>query len=334
MPAGPGSRSSTSPTRDPTTLVRRQQRADDRCPRSPADPLHRRERLDRRSGRGHRADAARRIALDRRERGSRARPCGAGSGRGPLVGNCHRTARDRAGGARGHPRRGGNAAFDADDARRQLLSAAAVGIVRRQGDRVTLPETGLVALDAATGERLWRTTFWGSWVESTPTLAGGVLYVGSSDMSRVSAIDPGEGTVLWRTQVHGWTFGTPLVVGERSYAGAAGGTPTPSATSRASTCSTARAAVSSSAGRSPTRRTRTSGAGRVSRPGRRHDSRRHDRRLDVWLSRAVTKKVPRQCMRADDSSRPAQRLAKHGERTAACARVREKRAREVVNAHP
>lgn len=84
---------------------------------------------------------------------------------------------------------------------------------------------GLIALDVTTGERLWRTTFWGSWVESTPTLADGVLYIGSSDLSRVSAIDPVEGTVLWRTQVHGWTFGTPLAVGERIYAGAAGGTP-------------------------------------------------------------------------------------------------------------
>ena len=31
--------------------------------------------------------------------------------------------------------------------------------------------------------------------------------------------------MLWRTDVFGWTWGTPLVVGERIYAGAAGGTP-------------------------------------------------------------------------------------------------------------
>jgi outer membrane protein assembly factor BamB len=95
------------------------------------------------------------------------------------------------------------------------------------GERVFVGNRGigLIALSAATGERLWRTTFWGSWLESTPALVDGVLYVGSSDLGRVSAIDPAAGTVLWRTAVYGWTFGTPLVVGERIYAGAAGGTP-------------------------------------------------------------------------------------------------------------
>lgn len=80
-------------------------------------------------------------------------------------------------------------------------------------------------VSSETGEELWHTTFWGSWLESTPTLDGGVLYVGSSDLGRVSAIDPTDGRVLWRTDVYGWSFGTPLVVGERVYAGAAGGAP-------------------------------------------------------------------------------------------------------------
>ncbi|MFN7940223.1 MAG: PQQ-binding-like beta-propeller repeat protein [Thermoanaerobaculia bacterium] len=95
------------------------------------------------------------------------------------------------------------------------------------GDRVVVGNrgVGLVALASASGEELWHTTFWGSWLESTPTVDRGVLYVGSSDMGRVSALDPGDGRVLWRADVFGWTFGTPLVVGERIYAGAAGGTP-------------------------------------------------------------------------------------------------------------
>jgi outer membrane protein assembly factor BamB len=84
---------------------------------------------------------------------------------------------------------------------------------------------GLIALAAATGDELWHTTFWGSWLESTPTLVDGVLYVGSSDLGRVSALDPADGRVLWRSDVFGWTFGTPLVTDKRIYAGAAGGTP-------------------------------------------------------------------------------------------------------------
>ncbi len=84
---------------------------------------------------------------------------------------------------------------------------------------------GLHALSAATGELVWKTYFWGSWVESTPVVADGTLYIGASDLRRVSALDPADGRVLWRTDVFGWTWGTPLVVGERIYVGAAGGAP-------------------------------------------------------------------------------------------------------------
>lgn len=84
---------------------------------------------------------------------------------------------------------------------------------------------GLHAVDAATGSLIWKTFFWGSWVESTPVVVGGTIYLGASDLRRVSAIDPADGRVLWRSDVFGWSWGTPLVAGERIYAGAAGGTP-------------------------------------------------------------------------------------------------------------
>ncbi|HJT99429.1 MAG TPA: PQQ-binding-like beta-propeller repeat protein [Rhodanobacteraceae bacterium] len=84
---------------------------------------------------------------------------------------------------------------------------------------------GLVALAADTGAELWKTFFWGSWVESTPVVRDGVIYIGASDLRRVSAIDPADGRVIWRSDVYGWTWGTPLVTKDRIYAGAAGGTP-------------------------------------------------------------------------------------------------------------
>ena len=84
---------------------------------------------------------------------------------------------------------------------------------------------GLYALEAASGKEIWRLYFWGSWVESTPVIADGVLYIGSSDLRRVSAINPADGHVLWRSDVGGWSWGTPLIEGERLYAAAAGGTP-------------------------------------------------------------------------------------------------------------
>lgn len=84
---------------------------------------------------------------------------------------------------------------------------------------------GLLSLDAASGEKHWRLFFWGSWVESTPVVRDGVIYVGSSDLRRVSAIDPADGKVLWRSDVYGWSWGTPLVTERHIYVGAAGGTP-------------------------------------------------------------------------------------------------------------
>lgn len=84
---------------------------------------------------------------------------------------------------------------------------------------------GLLSLDAANGETKWRLFFWGSWVESTPVVRDGVIYVGSSDLRRVSAIDPADGRVHWRSDVYGWTWGTPLVTEKYIYAGVAGGAP-------------------------------------------------------------------------------------------------------------
>ena len=84
---------------------------------------------------------------------------------------------------------------------------------------------GLYSLAAATGKEEWRLFFWGSWVESTPVIDDGTLYIGSSDLGHVSAIDPANGHVRWRGNTWGWTLGTPLLTRDRVYAGAAGGTP-------------------------------------------------------------------------------------------------------------
>lgn len=93
------------------------------------------------------------------------------------------------------------------------------------GDRVvigTRDQALLYALDAATGTRQWTVDYWLSWVESTPVLVDGLLYVGASDSRRVRVIEPDTGRVRWAAQVWGWTWGTPLVVGDTVYYGTAG----------------------------------------------------------------------------------------------------------------
>jgi len=84
---------------------------------------------------------------------------------------------------------------------------------------------GLHAIDAANGTLAWKQFWWGSWVESVPVVADGTLYIGSSDLRRVSAIDPATGNLRWRSDVFGWTFGTPLALGDVLHVGTAGGTP-------------------------------------------------------------------------------------------------------------
>ena len=93
------------------------------------------------------------------------------------------------------------------------------------GDRLvvgTRDQATLYALNAADGRELWRVYYWLSWVESTPALVDGLLYIGASDSRRVRVIEPETGHVRWTVQVLGWTWGTPLVVGDAVYYGTAG----------------------------------------------------------------------------------------------------------------
>src|SRR5581483_2216936 len=46
----------------------------------------------------------------------------------------------------------------------------------------------LTAFDARDGKRMWTNYFWFSWVESSPTLFDGTIYVGSSDAATAAAI--------------------------------------------------------------------------------------------------------------------------------------------------
>lgn len=77
----------------------------------------------------------------------------------------------------------------------------------------------LHAFDPADGHPVWKFSYWFSWIESTPALRDGLLYVGGSDFARVSAIDPATGRARWSTVVHGLSWGTPLVTDRFVFAG-------------------------------------------------------------------------------------------------------------------
>src|SRR5690606_26401913 len=80
----------------------------------------------------------------------------------------------------------------------------------------------LYGVDAATGAVAWKHTFWFSWIESTPRVVDGTLYIGSSDFRRISAIDPATGRRKWTTDVRGLSWGSPVVTASTVYAGTAG----------------------------------------------------------------------------------------------------------------
>ncbi len=92
------------------------------------------------------------------------------------------------------------------------------------GDRIVVGcrDYLLYGLDAAKGTVAWRDSYWFSWVESTPRLVDGVLYIGGSDYRRVSALDPATGRARWATDVRGLTWGSPVVTATTVYAGTAG----------------------------------------------------------------------------------------------------------------
>lgn len=83
----------------------------------------------------------------------------------------------------------------------------------------------LHAFDNHDGRHLWQLPFWTSWVESTPVAVDDTLYIGSSDLRRISAIDAASGQVRWRTEVAGWSWGTPRVAGRHLFIATAAGAP-------------------------------------------------------------------------------------------------------------
>jgi outer membrane protein assembly factor BamB len=52
-------------------------------------------------------------------------------------------------------------------------------------------------------------------------LVDGLVYVGASDFSRVTALDPATGRARWATPVHGMNWGTPLVTADSVFTGTA-----------------------------------------------------------------------------------------------------------------
>lgn len=76
----------------------------------------------------------------------------------------------------------------------------------------------LFGLDEITGDVVWERYIWYSWIESTAQVADGVAYLGSSDASRLFAIETRTGELRWDSDLHGISWGRPAVTFDRVYA--------------------------------------------------------------------------------------------------------------------
>lgn len=80
------------------------------------------------------------------------------------------------------------------------------------------------ALNAATGEKKWGLSTKGAWVNGSPAVRDGKVYVGTSDTGLLHEIDAKTGTVLTSLDMKGWpVFSSAAIAGRVLYAGSFAG---------------------------------------------------------------------------------------------------------------
>jgi outer membrane protein assembly factor BamB len=80
----------------------------------------------------------------------------------------------------------------------------------------------VVALDAQTGRLAWEYDYGTNmWVESSPTLVNGILYIGSSGNQYVVGLDGQAGSEFTKLNTATFNWSTPLVVSDTLLIGAA-----------------------------------------------------------------------------------------------------------------
>ncbi|MCK5208796.1 MAG: PQQ-binding-like beta-propeller repeat protein, partial [Cyclobacteriaceae bacterium] len=78
------------------------------------------------------------------------------------------------------------------------------------------------ALNKKTGKEVWKNRYWGSWVESSPVVFDNTIYIGSSEIRKVYALDPSDGKALMYVYVEGWAWLTVAVTKDYIYTGSTG----------------------------------------------------------------------------------------------------------------
>ncbi len=84
-------------------------------------------------------------------------------------------------------------------------------------------DSTLYAIDAGTGVQKWAYATSKSWVNGTPAVRDGVVYVGTSDSSRFMALDAKTGRVQWNFDARAYVFSSAALAGDLVYVGSHNG---------------------------------------------------------------------------------------------------------------
>lgn len=80
----------------------------------------------------------------------------------------------------------------------------------------------LWCLDTQTGHEIWKYNYWWSWVESSPVIEDEIIYIGSSDLRRILAINLDSGKTLWSFHTAGYPWATASIDHSLLYIGSVG----------------------------------------------------------------------------------------------------------------
>jgi outer membrane protein assembly factor BamB len=80
----------------------------------------------------------------------------------------------------------------------------------------------VIGVRAEDGVALWHHYYWWSWVESSPVVSDGTVFVGSSDAQRLNALDLRTGALQWSDWVEGSAWSAPALSDGEIVAGTVG----------------------------------------------------------------------------------------------------------------
>jgi eukaryotic-like serine/threonine-protein kinase len=98
-------------------------------------------------------------------------------------------------------------------------SAAVVQGVVYVGSR----DAHVYALDAATGRKIWDYPTSKSWVNGTPAVRDGMVFVGTADTARLMALDARNGRLRWNFDAGAYVFSSVALAGNRAVVGSHNG---------------------------------------------------------------------------------------------------------------